>query len=77
MISIPWKPSERGEYPTLGWGALEFMTELLCAPDREEPEPYIPTREMAEFVLRLYELDPITGKRLVRRAVLSRSRGWG
>lgn len=74
---MPWKPSEPGEYPTLGWQALEFITDLLCAPDREDPEPYIPTREQAEFTLRLYELNPLTGRREVRRAVLSRSRGWG
>lgn len=74
---MPWRPTEPGEYPTLGWLALEFMTELLCAPDREDPEPYVPTREMAKFVCRLYELDPVTGRRIVSRAVLSRSRGFG
>ena len=56
---------------------MEFITDLLCAPDREEPEPLIPTREQAEFTLKLHEIDPLSCKRIVRRAVLSRSRGWG
>ena len=35
------------------------------------------TREQAEFVLRYYELHPITGQRLIRRGVFSRPRGHG
>lgn len=74
---MPWRPSHPGEVPTLGWGVLEWMSTYLAAPDRAEFEPFTPTREQAEFILNLYALDPATGKRRIRRALLSRPRGWG
>lgn len=72
-----FKPAYPGEYPTLGHAVLEWMTDMLAAPDREEYEPFIPTREQAEFILRFYELHPVTGKRVIRRGVISRPKGWG
>lgn len=84
-----WQPSEPGERPTLGWLVLDWIADNLIVPDGpSEGEPLTFTREQAEFVLRLYEVDPtfegppIRGRslvngRLVRRAVLSRSKGWG
>lgn len=75
---MPWRgPEYEGELPTLGWYVLDWMIANLAAPDRAEYEPYIPTKEQAEFLLRFYELHPITGRRLIRRGVLSRPRGWG
>lgn len=74
---MPWKPSHPGEVPSLGWYVLDWIEENLAAPDRGEYEPFIPTREQAEFVLRFYELDPRTCRRVIRRGVLSRPRGWG
>jgi len=74
---MPWRPSEPGELPTLGYEVLDWITAMLAAPDRTEYEPFVPTREQAEFILRFYELDPHTGKRLIRRGVISRPRGWG
>ncbi len=86
-----WKPTEPGERPTLGWLALDWIEENLIVPDGPSAgEPLTFTREQAEFILKLYEVDPrfdgdagpIRGRslvngRLVRRAVLSRSKGWG
>jgi hypothetical protein len=63
--------------PTLGFLALDWITDNLARPELDDYEPLVPTREQAEFILRFYELDPVTGKRKVRRGVLSRSRGWG
>lgn len=74
---MPFKPTFEGERPTLGYHVLEWIEANLGAPDRFYFEPFVPTREQCEFVLRLYELDPATGKRIIRRAVLSRPRGWG
>jgi len=74
---MPWRPSRPGEVPTLGWLVLEWITEYLAAPAPPDYEPYVPTREQAEFVLRFYALDPHTGARRIRRAVLGRPRGWG
>ncbi|MDX3839564.1 terminase [Streptomyces europaeiscabiei] len=75
---MPWRgPQFEGELPTLGYVVLDWILEMLAAPDRPEYEPFVPTREQAEFILRFYELHPATGKRRIRRGVLSRPRGWG
>jgi hypothetical protein len=74
---VPWRPSEPGEVPTLGHVCLDWLTENLARPELEDYEPFVPTREQAEFVLRFYELDPVTGQRKIRRGVVSRPRGWG
>lgn len=74
---MPWKPSEPGERPTLGYDIIDWISANLAAPDRADYEPFELTNEQAQFVLRFYEIDLDTGKRLIRRAVLSRSRGWG
>lgn len=72
-----FKPAYPGEIPTLGYDILAWMTDMLAAPDREEYEPFMPTREQAEFILNYYQLHPVTGKRLIRRGVVSRPKGWG
>ena len=86
---MTWRPSEPGERPTLGWLALDWIEDFLIVPDGPSAgEPLTFTREQAEFVLKLYEVDPlfegppIVGRslnngRLIRRAVLSRPKGWG
>lgn len=75
---MPWRgPSYPGELPTLGYDVLDWMAEHLAAPDRSEYEPLILTREQAQFVLNFYAVDPGTGRRKYRRAVLSRPKGWG
>lgn len=74
---MPFKPSYPGEWPTLGWGVIEWMERVLATPDRAEYEPLRLYREQAEFVLKFYRLDPETGKRRYSRALLGRPRGWG
>lgn len=74
---MPWRPTEPGERPSLGWYVLDWIAENLAAPDREVYEPFAPTAEQAAFILAFYELHPRTCRRLVRRGVLSRPRGWG
>jgi hypothetical protein len=53
------------------------MSEHLAAPDRAEYEPFNVTREQLDFLVRLYEVDPLSGHRVKHRAVLQRPRGWG
>lgn len=84
-----WQPSEPGERPTLGWLVLDWIEENLIVPDGPSAgDPLTFTREQAEFILRLYEVDPtfdgppvrgraLVNGRLIRRAVLSRPKGWG
>jgi hypothetical protein len=74
---VPYKSQRPGDVPTLGFQVLDWMSTYLAAPDRSEYEPFVPTREQAQFVVNFYALDPRTGRRRFRRAVLSRSKGWG
>lgn len=74
---MPWRPREPGEVPTLGPAVLDWLIENLAAPDRADYEPFVPTLEQAQFILRWFEVDPRTGKRRHRRGVISRPRGWG
>lgn len=74
---MPWKPSYRGELPTLGFYVLDWMEENLAAPDRSDYAPLILTPEQAQFVVNYYAIDPRSGRRRYRRGVLSRPKGWG
>ncbi|OQQ12967.1 terminase [Streptomyces sp. M41(2017)] len=74
---MPWKPSEPGAVPTLGFEVIDWISEMLAAPDRGDYEPFLLYPEQEDFVLRYYEIDPRTGKRRFRRGVISRPRGWG
>ena len=72
-----WKPEFPGEFPTLGYEVLEWMSDMLAMPDRADYEPFILTPEQANFILNYYRIDPLTGKRVYRRAVWSRPKGSG
>lgn len=74
---MPWKPTEPGEVPTLGYYVIDWMTEMLAAPAKDEYEPFCPYREQEDFILRWYELDPLTGRFRYQRGLLGRPRGWG
>jgi hypothetical protein len=89
---MPWKPlDEYDAFPTLGWYALDWIYSNLVVYDGPTlGEALEFTQEQANFVLRLYEVDPkfegpatraderfIRRGRLVRRALLSRPKGWG
>jgi hypothetical protein len=74
---MPWIPPEPGAVPTLGFEVIDWIAEMLAAPDRGEYEPFVLYPEQEDFVLRFYEINPRTGKRRFRRGVISRPRGWG
>jgi hypothetical protein len=86
---VPWRPAVPGERPTLGPYVLNWIKRNLIVPDGPlAGEPLLLTPEQQRFVLRFYELDPKAGAhaivdgalrnaRLIRRAVLSRPKGWG
>ena len=65
---MPWTPLEGELFPTLGWHVADQMAEFMG---------YEVTREQLEFLIRFYEIDPLTCKRVKRRGVMQRSRGWG
>lgn len=72
-----WQPQFEGDFPTLGWQAIDWLTAYLAKSDSADYEPFIPTAEQEDFILRFYELDPETGRRKIHRGVISRPRGWG
>ena len=72
-----WKPEFPGEFPTLGYEVLDWMSDMLAMPDRADYEPFILTPEQANFILNYYRIDPVSGKRIYRRAVWSRPKGSG
>lgn len=74
---MPWRPSAPGEVPTLGHYVIDWMTAMLAAPARADYEPFVPYREQEDFLLRWYEIDPVTGRFRYDRGLLGRSRGWG
>lgn len=75
---MPWKPSEPGELPTLGYIAIDWVSEMLAQPDNGgEYSPFVPYREQEDFLLRWYRIDPLTGRFVYRRGLLGRPRGWG
>lgn len=76
-VRAGFKPRYKGEVPTLGYIALEWMETYLSRPTVTWDEPFRPTREQAEFILRWYRIDPITGERVYRRGVIQRPKGWG
>lgn len=74
---MPWTPQHEGDFPTLGWDVIDWITANLARPDCMDYEPLVPYAEQEDFLLRFYELDPLTGRRKYRRGVISRPRGWG
>lgn len=75
---MSFKPSEPGEFPTLGWQVLDWMMEELASPQGgTDKQMYVPYPEQASFILNLYRLDPESGRRVYRRAGICRPRGWG
>jgi hypothetical protein len=74
---VPWRPTDPGDFPTLGWLFLDWVTEMLARPDLPYYEPFVATQEQADYGLEYYRLNPRTGQRVVRRGVISRPRGWG
>lgn len=72
------KPQFDGEFPSLGWGVIDFIESGLRVPlGKDARKPLRLTDEQVEFLVRLYRIDPVTGARTVRRAQLRRAKGWG
>lgn len=57
---MPWRgPVYEGEFPTLGYAVLEWIEEMLVVPDGDHlGERFSPTREQAEFTIRLFRVQP-------------------
>lgn len=79
---MPWKPEYPGDVPTLGYIAIDWINEMLAAPDTAGTfEPFTLYLEQEDILLDWYELT-LTKKgywarRKYVRGVVQRSRGWG
>jgi hypothetical protein len=74
---MPWRgPSYKGEFPTLGWVALDWASTYLPSPAAEK-EPLVYTDEQATIVLQWFGLDPKTREFPFRRGALEDAKGWG
>jgi hypothetical protein len=71
-----FRPRKPGDVPTLGWQVLDWTFAMLPSPTIET-EPFRFTDEQARRVLRIYELDPMTGERLYSRVSEEEAKGWG
>jgi hypothetical protein len=58
---VPWIPEHPGDYPTLGYDVIDWITDMLAAPDTADYKPFVLYPEQEDFVLRFYELDPKVG----------------
>lgn len=74
---MPWKGADYpGEFPSLGAGIVDWIETFLChGPGDILGEPIELDDEFFEFVVKAYALDPETGRRRFRRAVISRPKG--
>lgn len=78
MASRWRKPDYRGEFPTLGWGLIDFMEANLRVPaGAGTGSPLKLTPEQQYFVCHAYRIHPVSGRMVNRRAVLRRPKGWG
>jgi hypothetical protein len=74
---MPWcGPTEQRPYPSLGWELLDWWGENLRSP-RDPDADLLFTDEQARILVRWFQLDPRTGKRIYRRGASRRSKGWG
>lgn len=73
---MPWKPEHPDDFPTLGWGVLDWWADLFPSP-RDPAEPFVLTDSQARGVLEWFRLDPLTGRRVYRRGYSRRSKGRG
>lgn len=74
---MPWRgASYEGEFPSLGHQIVEHIEEYLChGPGDVVGEPIELDDEFYAFIVKAYRLDPETGRRVYRRAFLSRAKG--
>lgn len=74
---MPWRgPEYPGEFPSLGPLVVEWIETYLChGPGDVQGEPIVTDDEFYEFIVKCYRIDPATGRRIYRRAFLSRPKG--
>ena len=71
-----WRPLFDGHVCSLGYEVLDWIHAYCChGPGDVQGEPLDYDDEIRDFIVECYRLDPVTGRRLYREAVLSRPKG--
>jgi len=71
-----WAPLFEGHVCSLGYEVLDWIHAFCChGPGDVQGEPLDYDDEIRDFVIECYRLNPVTGRRLVREAILSRPKG--
>ena len=71
-------PLFEGHKCSLGYGIVDWLTEYACHGPGDvigEPLDFSTDPELERFIIDAYELDPVTGRRKVKRAVYSAPKG--
>lgn len=72
-----WRgPSEPGEYPTIGFTVLDWLSAYLPSP-LDETKSLVLTDEQARYVLQWFRIDPERGVFPNRRGYIRMAKGWG
>lgn len=72
---MPWRgPQHPDDFPSLGWGLLEWLGQLPSPRDPSQPLRF--TDEQAMSIVRWYAIDE-RGRRVYRRGYSRRSKGYG
>lgn len=74
---MPFKPQFDGDVPSLGFQVVDWIENYLTKPDVADYVPFRLYQEQIDFLVEFYRLDPLTGRRIYHRSVLSRPRGFG
>lgn len=72
---MPWKPRHPDDFPSLGWGILEWFGDFLPSP-RDADAEFILTDAQALEIVEWFRLDD-QGRRVFRRGYSRRSKGRG
>ena len=71
-----WVPLFEGHVCSLGYEVLDWIHAYCChGPGDVQGQPLDYDDEIREFVIECYRLDPKTGRRIIREAILSRPKG--
>lgn len=71
-----WKPLFDGHVCSLGYTVLDWIEAYCChGPGDVQGQPIDYDDEIRDFIVECYRLDPVTGRRLFREAILSRPKG--
>ena len=73
---MPWKPRGADDFPSLGWGVLEWWADYLPSP-RDPSAEFLLTNSQALQILEWFRIDPASGRYVYRRGYSRRSKGRG